>query len=140
MARPSPAASSSRSATYSPEAFPYYAHYRRGTMHPAYWALAPEADHTLAHANGGSSGIENLTTMHAMCNTRKSSLTADGLPAVRQPASGDARWDGLLSHYSDIVIAGNTHGRRHSSPGYHPKWLRHFGQVSDPLPLEKSSS
>jgi len=59
-----------------PDAFPYYAHYRRGTVHPACWALAPEADHTLAHANDGSNDAENLTTIHAMCNTRKSSLAA----------------------------------------------------------------
>ncbi|CAH0174620.1 hypothetical protein SRABI76_01369 [Microbacterium oxydans] len=36
-----------------PDELPYYAHYRRGTVHPAYWALAPEADHILAHAGGG---------------------------------------------------------------------------------------
>ncbi|MDR2322148.1 MAG: HNH endonuclease [Microbacterium sp.] len=121
-----------------PEAFPYYAHYRRGTVHPAYWVLAPEADHTLAHANGGSDGIENLTTMHAMCNTRKSSLAVDGLPAVLRPAADEAQWDGLLSHYADIVIAGNAHGRRHSAPGYHPTWLRYFDRTADAARVRES--
>lgn len=115
-----------------PDEFPYYAHYRRGTVHPAYWALAPEADHTLAHANGGSSDVENLTTMHTMCNTRKSSLAAGELPAGTPVTAADAdSWDGLLSRYADIVLAGNQRGRRHSAPGYHRNWLRHFGRLAD---------
>ncbi|SFR63020.1 hypothetical protein SAMN04488591_2574 [Microbacterium azadirachtae] len=113
-----------------PDALPYYAHYRRGTVHPAYWALAPEADHTLAHANGGSSDAANLTTMHAICNTRKSSLAAAALPPATG-ASALTNWDGLLSRYADIVLAGNQHGRRHSAASYHPNWLRHFGRLSD---------
>jgi len=114
-----------------PEAFPYYAHYRRGTVHPAYWVLAPEADHTLAHAHGGSSGMENLTTMHTMCNARKSSLAVDRLPAVPRPAFDSTGWDGLLSHYADIILAGNAHRRRHSASGYHPKWLWYFERAAD---------
>lgn len=114
-----------------PEGLPYNANYRRGATHPAYWALAPEADHTLAHANGGSSEIDNLTTMHAMCNTRKSSLAVDSLPAVTAAAVEDRSWDGLLSRYADIIVAGNSHGRRHSRPGYHLDWLRDYGLLED---------
>ncbi|WAA65596.1 HNH endonuclease [Microbacterium oxydans] len=115
-----------------PEAFPYYAHYRRGTVHPAYWALAPEADHKLAHASGGSSDVDNLTTLHAMCNTRKSSLAAETLPKVNlvSPAA-ETHWDGLLSRYADIVIAGNHRGRRHSASGYHDQWLRRSDRQAD---------
>jgi len=109
-----------------PDEFPYYAHYRRGTVHPAYWALAPEADHVVAHASGGSDDASNLTTLHAMCNTRKSSLAANGLPVIERVADLDG-WDGLLSRYADIVVAGDTHGRRHAAPGYHRAWLRRFG-------------
>lgn len=111
-----------------PDEFPYYAYYRRGTVHPAYWALAPEADHVLAHAGGGSSDPVNLTTLHAMCNTRKSSLAADSLPLVGAAPAHDPEWDGLLSRYADIIAAGETTGRRHSSATYHPSWLRRFGR------------
>lgn len=114
-----------------PDDFPYYAHYRRGTVHPAYWALAPEADHVLAHASGGSSDAANLTTLHAMCNTRKSSLEAARLPVAGAALVSDGDWDGLLSRYAEIVIAGETTGRRHSASGYHPSWLRRFGQRED---------
>lgn len=111
-----------------PDEFPYYAHYRRGTVHPAYWALAPEADHVLAHAGGGSSDPENLTTLHAMCNTRKSSLAADSLPLVSAMPAHDPEWDGLLSRYADVVTVGETTGRRHASAAYHSSWLRRFGR------------
>lgn len=115
-----------------PEALPYYAHYRRGTVHPAYWALAPEADHKLAHASGGSSDVDNLTTLHAMCNTRKSSLAAESLPQVQLvPPATETTWDGLLSRYADIVIAGNHRGRRHSASGYHLQWLQRFDRRAD---------
>jgi len=113
-----------------PDEVPYYAHYRRGTVHPAYWALAPEADHVLAHAKGGSSDAANLTTLHAMCNTQKSSLDSGALPVVERPVHDD-RWDGLLSRYADIVVAGETYGRRHAGPDYHPAWLRRFGRQTD---------
>ena len=122
-----------------PEAFPYYAHYRRGTVHPAYWALAPEADHTLAHANGGSDDAANLTTMHAMCNTRKSSLAADVLPAALA-MTDSGHWDGLLSRYADIVVAGNQHGRRHAAASYHPNWLRQFGRTEDAAALVRAAA
>lgn len=101
-------------------------------MHPAYWALAPEADHKLAHASGGSSNVDHLTTLHAMCNTRKSSLAAESLPKVNlvSPAN-ETPWDGLLSRYADIVIAGNHRGRRHSASGYHHQWLQRFDRHAD---------
>ncbi|KJL30569.1 HNH endonuclease [Microbacterium oxydans] len=118
-----------------PDEFSYYAHYRRGTVHPAYWALAPEADHVLAHAGGGSSDPANLTTLHAMCNTRKSSLAADSLPLVAATPARDSEWDGLLSRYADIVTIGETAGRRHASPDYHSSWLRRFGRRADDIRL-----
>lgn len=113
-----------------PDDFPYYAHYRRGTVHPSYWALAPEADHVLAHAGGGSSDAANLTTLHAMCNTRKSSLAAHALPLVTPVETTSSDWDGLLSRYADIVNAGETTGRRHSAVGYHQRWLKLFESAS----------
>jgi len=116
-----------------PDEFPYYAHYRRGTVHPAYWVLAPEADHVLAHANGGTSDAVNLTTLHAMCNTRKSSLPAESLPLVAAAPPRDAEWDGLLSRYADIVAVGEVIGRRHSSAEYHSSWLKRFGRSSRPV-------
>lgn len=54
-----------------PEQVPYDVHYTRGKMHPVFWALAPEADHVLAHSRGGANELNNLTTLHAACNTRK---------------------------------------------------------------------
>lgn len=122
-----------------PDALPYNAHYRRGATHPVYWLLAPEADHTIAHAQGGSSEIGNLTTMHAMCNTRKSNLVADTLPAIAAAAVEDRSWDGLLSNYAEIVIAGNSHGRRHSRPGYHLDWLRNFGRPEERARVREST-
>lgn len=132
-----------------PDAFPYYAHYRRGTVHPAYWALAPEADHVLAHANGGTSDAADLTTLHAMCNTRKSSLGADSLPTTVSSPARDAGWDGLLSRYASIVGVGETTGRRHSAAGYHQRWLGLFeiasgmeyrAQCAENLSLRPSTS
>jgi 5-methylcytosine-specific restriction endonuclease McrA len=106
--------------------FGYDLHYRRGLMHPAFWALAPEADHTIAHRRGGAGAPENLTTLHALCNTAKSDTLLDQLPVVVQ-TKARAGWDGLISSYPSIVEAGNTHGARRASPSYHPKWLRLFG-------------
>lgn len=37
-----------------PDAVAYDAHYTRGKVHPVFWALAPEADHVLAHSRGGA--------------------------------------------------------------------------------------
>ncbi|UIP58507.1 hypothetical protein DSM26151_13840 [Agromyces marinus] len=35
-------------------------------------------------------------------------------------------WDGLISTYEGIVLAGESHGRRHARPTYHAEWLRRF--------------
>lgn len=113
-----------------PDALGYHPNYKRGALHPAYWALAPEADHTLAHALGGSSETDNLTTMHASCNTMKSSLAAESLP-VFDATAPDGPWDGLLSRYADIVIAGASHGHRHSKDDYHLKWLAAYGMPEE---------
>ncbi|WP_027467089.1 HNH endonuclease [Curtobacterium sp. UNCCL17] len=121
------------------DAFPrfgYQAHYKRGMMHPAFWALAPEADHTLAHARGGAGELENLTTLHAMCNTAKGAALADELPIIARTAAQNG-WDGLISSYPAIVQAGNLRGARHASANYHAMWLRIFGlapidPVTDP--------
>jgi hypothetical protein len=37
-----------------PDQVSYDVHYGRGKMHPVFWALAPEADHVLAHSRGGA--------------------------------------------------------------------------------------
>ena len=119
-----------------PESFAYDPHYGRGRIHPAFWAVAPEADHVLAFARGGAGEMGNLTTLHTTCNARKSdSLVAD-LPLVT-PAKELPGWDGLLAEYAGSVAAGNTHGKRHAAPGYHHRWLRYFelqslGPVLDP--------
>lgn len=69
-----------------PDALPYHPNYKHGEIHPVYWILAPEADHVLAHARGGPGDIDNLATLHAICNTRKS----DSLVEVSRPGmSGD---------------------------------------------------
>ena len=106
--------------------FAYDPHYGRGRIHPAYWALAPEVDHVVAHARGGASEISNLTTLHTFCNLQKSSSHASDLPTVvSADVSGD--WDGLVPTYPDLVQAGNNRGHRHSAADYHPRWLRNFG-------------
>lgn len=105
-----------------PEELPYNRNYKRGFTHPAYWFLAPEADHIMAHSRGGVDSLDNLTTLHARCNTSKSDSILD-LPAL---ASDDHDWDGLLENYQDIVALGNLQGQRHSSPKYHDVWLRRY--------------
>ncbi|KQP67814.1 hypothetical protein ASF40_19990 [Microbacterium sp. Leaf288] len=112
-----------------PRELPYHPNYRRGAIHPMYWALAPEADHTLAHARGGTGDIANLTTLHTMCNARKSDSLLTELPTVDRPEHV-VGWDGLLDAYPSIVALGNSHGRRHAAAGYHRRWLRHFSQES----------
>lgn len=109
-----------------PEEFPYYAHYKKGTVHPAYWAVAPEADHVEAHSGGGAGDDDNLTTLHVACNTIKSDSRAEDMPAVEaRPAPKS--WDGLVAQYPGCVRAGNRHGRRHHKPGYHAERMRHLG-------------
>lgn len=109
-----------------PDQFAYDAHYGHHRIHPAFWAVVPEADHTVPHSRGGGGDLTNLATLHTACNARKSdSLVAD-LPVVAStdPVIG---WDGLIGSYPGIVLAGNVHGRRHSAAGYHERWLKLFG-------------
>lgn len=110
-----------------PDELAYHPNFRRGAIHPMYWALAPEADHTFAHARGGTGGVANLTTLHTMCNARKSDSLVAELPQVDKPAQV-AEWKGLLDAYRSIVALGDSRGRRHSAPSYHGRWLRYFAQ------------
>ena len=110
-----------------PDALAYHPNYRRGSIHPMYWALAPEADHKFAHARGGTGDVGNLTTLHTMCNARKSDSLVAELPAVDRPEQV-LKWDGLLEAYPSIVALGRDHGRRHSAADYHERWRRYFSQ------------
>ena len=103
-------------------------HYKIGTVHPVYWALAAEADHVLAHSRGGLGDAGNLATAHVGCNTRKSDSLLEEPPAVAGRSGDDKVWDGLVSHYPAIVAAGNARGSRHHAADYHPKWLGYFRQ------------
>ncbi|QPE05695.1 hypothetical protein IT882_06845 [Microbacterium schleiferi] len=109
-----------------PEEFPYDRHYGRGRIHPAYWLLVLEADHTLAFAKGGADDVTNLTAMHALCNTQKADALLDEL-SLRNPLPERPGWDGLLTAYPGIVQAGEEVGSRHASPRYHVDWMRRFG-------------
>lgn len=108
-----------------PDELPYHPNYRRGAVHPMYWALAPEADHRFAHARGGTGDIANLSTLHTMCNARKSDALVTELPTIDRPEHVIG-WDGLLAAYLSIIAMGDSHGRRHSAASYHERWLRHF--------------
>ena len=111
-----------------PAEIPYNANYARGKTHPVYWALAPEADHVLAHARGGADDLANLTTLHATCNTLKSDLLVEDMAALHPgTASGTFAWHGLLESYRAIVELGEHQGTRHSRQTYHRDWLRYFG-------------
>lgn len=92
-------------------------------------ALACEADHTLAHSRGGGDGIDNLTTMHAYCNTRKGDSLIEEIPMIGQTKRTDD-WDGLISLYPGIVAAGDSHGNRHASARYHLDWINRYARVS----------
>lgn len=104
-----------------PSDISYDAHYGRGRMHPIFWALAPEADHVVAHSRGGTNTIENLTTLHAACNTIKSDSLIDDLPML-QVSEVASEWDGLVSLYPSLIAAGAGVAR----PAYHRKWKRLF--------------
>jgi len=109
-----------------PDELPYYVHYKRGTVHPAFWAVAPEADHVRAHSAGGGGGEDNLATLHVRCNTVKADSRVEDLPQVEaRPAPED--WDGLVSAYSAIVMAGQEAAERHHSLRYHREHMRRFG-------------
>ncbi|GAA1692441.1 hypothetical protein GCM10009808_06950 [Microbacterium sediminicola] len=116
-----------------PDELPYHRNYRRGAIHPMYWALAPEADHKFAHARGGTGEIANLTTLHTMCNVRKSDALATELPAVDRPEHVIG-WHGLLEAYPSIIAMGDAHGKRHSAEGYHERWMRHFSRKTEQAP------
>lgn len=104
-----------------PDLVAYDVHYTRGKIHPMFWALAPEADHVLAHSRGGANVLDNLTTLHAACNTRKSdSLVSDSLRAAH--SSPNDGWDGLTSLYPALISAGAGEVR----PGYHRTWSRRY--------------
>jgi hypothetical protein len=111
-----------------PDMFAYDAHYRRGCIHPAYWVLTLEADHTVPHAKGGPGDVANLTAMHALCNTIKSYADPHEL-VVAKRLEERSGWNGLIARYPGIVLTGNDHGKRHSSPGYHGRWIRRFGLI-----------
>lgn len=84
-----------------------------------FWALAPEADHVHPHAYGGENTLENLTTLHAACNTRKSDELVEDPPATTAAPPTDA-WDGLASFYPALIAAGAVEARRK----YHRAWAR----------------
>ena len=77
-----------------PEEIPYSVRYKRGETHPAYWPMVPEADHVFAHSRGGANVLENLTTLHAACNTQKSDSLMESLPELKL-AVDDRKWDRL---------------------------------------------
>lgn len=102
-----------------PEWLLYDVHYKRGHIHPVFWALAPEADHVVAHSRGGLNTLENLTTLHAACNTRKSDGAIQRPPLP--PRHGDG-WDGLVTSYPALIAAGAGDAR----PRYHRDWSRRY--------------
>jgi hypothetical protein len=107
-----------------PDAVPYNQHYARGKIHPVFWALAPEADHVIPHSRGGLTTLENLTTLHAACNTRKADALAHDLPVSRL-APADERWDGLTSFYAALIAAGAGKARH----TYHQAWSRRYERL-----------
>lgn len=86
-----------------------------------FWALAPEADHVHPHAYGGENTLENLTTLHAACNTRKSDGVVQDPPATAAAQPTDP-WDGLASFYPALIAAGAAEARQR----YHRKWSRRY--------------
>lgn len=108
-----------------PEELAYHPNYARGQIHPAYWALAPEADHVVAHSGGGTSAEDNLTTLHTMCNARKADALRHELPALDRKPDAEP-WDGLTSVYRRVVAAGEGSVRHHPA-AYHVEWMRHLG-------------
>ncbi len=108
-----------------PAEIPYHAHYARGKVHPVFWALAPEADHKLAHSRGGLNVLENLTTLHAACNTQKSDSLEAHMRRNETPRV-HGEWDGLVSHYPLLIAAGAGASR----PAYHRAWSRRYAALS----------
>lgn len=117
-----------------PELVPYDRHYGRGRIHPAYWVLALEADHTVPHARGGDGDASNLTAMHALCNTLKSAADLHDVAAGER--IGDRpEWDGLITAYPALVHTGERHGQRHAAANYHRQWLRRFQLPPAPVAI-----
>ena len=111
-----------------PTEIPYNRHYAAGSTHPVYWALAPEADHVVPHSRGGEDTLDNLTTLHAACNTRKSDrFSQQDLPPLSGAYREPDEWDGLVGSYRSIVALGDQQGTRHAALGYHGRWLRIYG-------------
>lgn len=104
-----------------PGQVPYDAHYARGKVHPVFWALAPEADHVVPHSHGGPNCLENLTTLHAACNTLKSSAFPSEVQFLPRPLV-PMNWDGLIASYPALIDAGAGGVR----PSYHRTWARRY--------------
>ena len=105
-----------------PEQLVYDPHYKRGYIHPVFWALAPEADHVVPHSQGGQNTLENLTTLHASCNTQKSDGVIHRSPT--RSREGDS-WEGLVASYPALITAGAGDAR----PKYHREWSRRYLKV-----------
>jgi len=109
-----------------PNELPYQPHYKRGEIHPVYWALAAEADHVLPSSSGGSSELTNLRTIHAFCNTQRgNALLEDHERVAPAPAADD--WDGLIAAYPQIVAFAAARGFGYSGSKYHTVRMRAFG-------------
>lgn len=105
-----------------PKQLPYDPHYKRGHIHPVFWALAPEADHVFPHSLGGQNTLENLTTLHASCNTQKSDGEIQRSSLHRRDRDS---WDGLVASYPALIAAGAGDAR----PQYHREWSRRYMKV-----------
>lgn len=111
-----------------PKELPYQPHYKRGEIHPVYWALAAEADHVVPSSSGGRSELGNLRTIHAFCNTQRGNALLETQELVAQPVAGNDDWDGLIGSYTRIVaVAATTRGFGYTGPSYHHVRMRAFG-------------
>ena len=106
--------------TLYPLELPYYAHYKRGTVHPIYWLVAAEADHLDPGSRGGSwSGLDNVITACAYCNTRKSRHRIEEIGWTLEGAAKHADWAGLTEFYDRLCQQAGCHDLR-----YHADFLR----------------
>lgn len=110
-----------------PEELPYQPHYKRGEIHPVYWALAAEADHIVPSSSGGGSDLANLRTIHAFCNTQRGNALLDAHELSAAPALAHRDWDGLIAAYPRIVAVAAARGFAYSSSRYHLARMRAFG-------------
>lgn len=109
-----------------PDDLPYQQHYKRGEIHPVYWALAAEADHVIASSAGGSSELGNLRTIHAFCNTQRGNALIETHQMNAPAAAADRGWDGLIAAYPRIVGVA-ARGFAYSGAQYHHARMRAFG-------------